>query len=147
MTRRGRIADLWFRALSRAHSLLLRLGGWRLGARVAGMTIVELRTIGRRSGRRRTVILSAPIVDGERVVLVASKGGDDRDPAWYRNLIAHPLVELSIGETTRAMIARPADTAERAELWPKVVASYGGYATYQQRTKREIPLVICEPHE
>jgi deazaflavin-dependent oxidoreductase (nitroreductase family) len=147
MTRRGRFADFWFRGLSRAHAALLKVSRWRLGAGVVGMPIVELRTIGRRSGRARSVILSAPVVDGERLVLVASKGGDDRDPAWYRNLVANPLVELTVHGMTRPMTARTADARERADLWPKVVGAYSGYAVYQRRTSREIPLVICEPRD
>ena len=147
MTRRGRFADFWFRGLSRAHAALLKVSRWRLGAGVVGMPIVELRTIGRRSGRSRTVILSSPIVDGGRFVLVASKGGDDRDPSWYRNLVANPLVELTVRGATRPMIARAANAEERANLWPKVVAAYSGYAVYQHRTSREIPLVICEPRD
>jgi deazaflavin-dependent oxidoreductase (nitroreductase family) len=145
MTRRGRFFDIWLATVSRAHALLLRLSRWHLGAGIAGMPVVELRTIGRRSGRPRPVILSAPIIDGERVVLVASKGGDDRDPAWYRNLVANPSVDLTVRGTTRPMTARPADPTERAELWPRVVAAYWGYAVYQRRTSRQIPLVICEP--
>lgn len=145
MTRRGRFADLGFRALSRTHASLLKLSRWHLAAGVAGMPIVELRTIGRRSGRPRAVILSAPLVDGERLVLVASKGGDDRDPAWYRNLVVNPFVEITVHGTTRPMTARTADDGERAELWPKIVDAYDGYAVYQHRTSRRIPLVICEP--
>jgi len=144
MTRRGRFADFRFRGLSRAHAALLKLSRWRLGAGIAGMPVVELRTIGRRSGRLRAVILSAPVIDGDRVVLVASKGGDDRDPAWYRNLVANPSVDLTVHGARRAMTARPADAAERAELWPRVVGVYSGYAAYQRRTSRQIPLVICE---
>lgn len=147
MTRRGRFADLWFRWVSRSHAALLTLSGWRLGAAVAGMPIVELRTTGRRSGRPRTVVLTAPVIADERVVLVASRGGDDRDPAWYRNLVANPSVELTVRRVTRPMTARTADAGERAELWPKVVSAYRGYAAYQRRTTREIPLVICEPRD
>jgi len=145
MTRRGRFADVWFRAMSRAHAALLRLSRWHVGAGIVGMPVVMLRTTGRRSGRVRDVVLSSPIVDGDRVVLVASKGGDDRDPEWYRNLVAQPAVELTLRGVTRAMTARTADAAERAELWPRVVARYSGYAGYQRRTSREIPLVVCEP--
>lgn len=145
MTRRGRIADLRFRATSRAHATVLRLTGWHVGAGVGGMPVVVLRTTGRRSGRPREVVLSSPIVDGDRVVLVASKGGDDRDPEWYRNLVADPSVELTLHGVRRRMIARTADAAERAELWPRVVAGFAGYAAYQRRTTRQIPLVICEP--
>jgi deazaflavin-dependent oxidoreductase (nitroreductase family) len=147
MTRRGRFADFSSRGVSRAHAALLKVSRWRLGAEVVGMPIVELRTIGRRSGRPRAVILSAPVVDGERLVLVASKGGDDRNPAWYDNLVANPSVDLTVHGTTRPMTARPADAEERAELWPRVVAAYQGYAAYQRRTSREIPLVICEPRD
>jgi deazaflavin-dependent oxidoreductase (nitroreductase family) len=145
MSRRGRFADFRLRRLSRAHALLLRATGWRMGAGLVGMPVVVLATTGRRSGRRRTVVLSAPVVDGARVVLVASKGGDDRDPEWYRNLVAHPSVELTIGGVARRMTARTAGADERAELWPRVIAAYHGYAVYQRRTTREIPLVICEP--
>ena len=90
MTRRGPIADTWFRAASSAHAALLRLSRWRLGAGIVGTPVVLLRTTGRRSGRPREVVLSSPVIDGERVVLVASKGGDDLDPDWYRNLYRHP---------------------------------------------------------
>jgi deazaflavin-dependent oxidoreductase (nitroreductase family) len=78
-------------------------------------------------------------------VLVASKGGDDRDPDWYRNLLAHPEIELTMAGRRRPMRARRASPAEKAELWPQVVAAYHGYAGYQRRTERDIPLVICEP--
>jgi deazaflavin-dependent oxidoreductase (nitroreductase family) len=145
MTRRGRFADVRFRAVSRTHAAILKLSRWRLGASVVGMPVVVLRTIGRSSGRARTVVLSAPVVDGDRIVLVASKGGDDRDPDWYRNLVADPSVELTMHGVTRSMLARTAEPAERAELWASVVAANPGYAGYQRRTNREIPLVICEP--
>lgn len=147
MTRFGRVSGVGFRALSALHAGVLALTGWRVAARVAGMPIVELRTIGRRSGRVRMVVLSAPIVNGDAIVLVASKGGDDRHPAWYRNLVAHPDVELTVGESTRRMRARIANPDERAVLWPQVIAAYRGYGAYQRRTEREIPLVICEPSE
>jgi len=90
-------------------------------------------------------MLTAPVVDGDRVVLVASKGGDDRAPDWYRNLLAQPEIELTMAGQRRPMRARRASPAEKAELWPRVVAAYSGYAGYQRRTERDIPLVICEP--
>lgn len=145
MTHRGRFADFWFRALSRSHAMLLKLSRWRLAAGSFGMPVLEVRTIGRRSGRPRPVTLSAPVIDGDRVVLVASKGGDDRHPAWYRNLVADPRIEVTLHGSTRPMLARTADAEERALLWPKVVAANQAYAGYQRRTRREIPVVICEP--
>ena len=127
------------------HRGLLALSGGRLGTTVMGMPSVELHVTGRTSGRRRSVMLTAPIYEPDRVVLVASKGGDDRHPDWYRNLVANPDVELTAGGTTRPMRAHTADDTERAELWPRIVAVYRGYADYQQRTDREIPVVVLVP--
>ena len=127
------------------HRSLSAASGGRLGTTVMGMTAVELHVIGRASGRRRSVMLTAPIYEPERVVLVASKGGDDRHPEWYRNLVAQPDVELTVGGTTRPMRAHTADATERAELWPRIVAAYRGYAGYQRRTDREIPVVVLVP--
>ena len=143
MARRGRAADLGFRLLSAFHRGVLAVVGWRVAARIAGMPIVELRTIGRRSGAPRTVVLSAPVDEPERLVLVASRGGDDRQPGWYLNLVARPEVEVTRRGARTAMVARTATPEERAELWPRIVAAYAGYAEYQRRTTREIPLVIC----
>ena len=86
-------------------------------------------------------------MDDGKVVLVASKGGDDRDPEWYRNLVVNPDVEIRVISTgeTRSLRARPATAEEKAELWPTIVAAYKGYAGYQKKTSRDIPVVICEP--
>ena len=147
MTSGRRLADVRFRALSRFHHAVLVVTGWRVAARVAGMQIVELHVVGRRSGRPRMVVLSAPIAEPARIVLVASRGGDDRHPEWYRNLVVHPEVDLTVGGRTRAMIARTAVGDERAELWRRVVGAYRGYEAYQRRTNRQIPVVVCEPRE
>jgi len=76
---------------------------------------------------------------------VASKGGDDRDPEWYRNLMARPDAELTVDGQRRLVRARQATAEEKAELWPRVIAAYRGYAGYQRRTERDIPLVLCDP--
>jgi deazaflavin-dependent oxidoreductase (nitroreductase family) len=83
-------------------------------------------------------MLAAPIVEDGRLVLVASSGGDDRQPAWYRNLNANPQVRVTITGSTRTMIARTATDQERAQLWPQITARYQGYARYQQQTERPI---------
>lgn len=127
------------------HRAALRATGGRLGTKVFGMPAVELHTTGRKSGQRRSVMLTAPILEPGRVVLVASKGGDDRHPDWYRNLVDQPDVEITQDGDTKPMRARTADPAEKAELWPTIVAAYKGYAGYQRRTDRDIPVVICEP--
>ena len=78
-------------------------------------------------------------------MLVASFGGDDRHPAWYLNLRANPVVRATIAGSTRAMIARTATEEERAELWPRITSVFEGYARYQARADRQIPVVILEP--
>ncbi|HEY2444008.1 MAG TPA: nitroreductase family deazaflavin-dependent oxidoreductase, partial [Streptosporangiaceae bacterium] len=131
--------------MSRLHQTILHLTGGRVLSSAFGMPAVELHTVGRKSGQPRTTMLTAPVIDGDRVVLVASKGGDDRDPDWYRNLIAQPEIELTMAGQRRPMRARQATAEEKAELWPRIVAAYKGYGGYQNRTSRDIPVVICEP--
>jgi len=139
------LADIGLKAMSQAHRAIVHLTGGQVLGSVLGMPVVELHTVGRKSGLPRSTMLTAPVVDGDRVVLVASKGGDDRDPDWYRNLLSHPEIELTMAGRRRAMRARRASPQEKAQLWPRVVAAYRGYAGYQRRTERDIPLVICEP--
>lgn len=139
------LADIGFKTMSRVHRAIVHFSGGRVLGSAFGMPAVELHTVGRKSGRPRSTMLTAPVVDGDRVVLVASKGGDDRDPDWYRNLVAHPDIELTMAGRRLPMRARRASPEEKAELWPRVVAAYQGYGGYQRRSKRDIPLVICEP--
>jgi deazaflavin-dependent oxidoreductase (nitroreductase family) len=131
--------------MSSTHRAVLRLSGGRVLGTAFGMPVVELRTIGRTTGQTRTTVLTSPIDDETRVVLVASKGGDARDPQWYGNLLAHPDVEILIEGISRQLRARVASEPERAELWPQIVAVYKGYGGYQEKTERTIPVVICEP--
>jgi deazaflavin-dependent oxidoreductase (nitroreductase family) len=138
------LADIGLKTMSRVHRAVLHLSGGQLLGSAFGMPVVELHTVGRKSGLPRSTMLTAPVTDGDQVVLVASKGGDDRDPDWYRNLMAHPEVELTMAGQRRPMLARRASAAEKAELWPRVVAAYRGYGSYQRRTERDIPLVILE---
>ena len=139
------VTDLVTKLMNVTHKVALKATGGRLGKQVFGMPAVELHTTGRKSGQRRSVMLTAPIHEPERVVLIASKGGDDRHPDWYHNVVAQPDVEISEKGETRAMRARTATAAEKAELWPTIVAAYKGYAGYQKRTDRDIPVVILEP--
>ena len=145
MGAREQLTDVFLKGMNQFHRTMMTMTGGRWGDRVAGMTTVELHTTGRTSGRRRSVMLTAPVYEPGRVVLVASKGGDERDPEWYRNLVADPDVELTVGGATEAMTARTATDAERAELWPRIVKASANYAGYQQRTSRQIPVVIVEP--
>lgn len=79
-------------------------------------------------------------------MIVASRGGDDHHPAWFLNLREHPDVEVRMqGKPKQSMRARVATPQERTRLWPRVTATYKGYAGYQEKTGREIPLVLLEP--
>jgi len=111
------------------------------------MPVVILTTTGHRSGRKRRTMLTAPVIDGECVVLVASYGGHSHNPHWFQNLLVRPEVELAVkGRPERPMRARVADREERTELWLRVVSAYAGYERYQLRTERLIPLVVLEPY-
>jgi len=142
-----KILDVGAWMLENGHRTLLKLSGGRFPRTVMGMQPVELHTIGRTSGQRRSTMLTAPICEDHRVVLIASKGGHQDHPDWYKNLVAHPDVELTIDDRTLPMRARTASGDERASLWSKVVAVYKGYEVYQGNTDRDIPVVICEPVE
>lgn len=140
-----RVVDAGFRALNGLHRGVLRVTGGRIGGRAFGMEVVELETVGRRSGRTHVATLTVPVADGDTLVLVASKGGDDRDPDWLRNLIAEPRVVVRRRAGRVEMTARVASAEERAALWPRVVAAYRHYASYQRRSAREIPIVLVTP--
>ena len=131
--------------LETSHRTLLCVTGGRFPKRLGGMETLELHTIGRTSGQRRSTLLTAPISDDRRVIVVASKGGHDEHPDWYKNLAANPEVEITRDGETRKMRARTASAEEKAELWPQIVKVYSGYAGYQKRSERDIPVVICEP--
>jgi deazaflavin-dependent oxidoreductase (nitroreductase family) len=137
--------DAFYKAGTRIHLALFDLSKGRLLGKVYGMPCIELFTTGRMSGKERATMLTVPIVEGDRLVLVASFGGDDRHPAWYLNLQANPRVRVTMAGSTHTMIARTATGEERAELWPRITSAYGGYARYQKRTERQIPVVILEP--
>ncbi|MET8851977.1 nitroreductase/quinone reductase family protein [Amycolatopsis sp. NPDC004625] len=138
-------SDLALKTMNAVHRGLIKLTGGRIGWQVA-MPVLELTTVGRKSGQPRTVLLTSPHQEGDAHVVVASRGGDDVHPAWFLNLRDNPDVEVSIkGGPKQPMRARVADADERARLWPKITADFKNYAQYQTRTEREIPLVFLEP--
>src|ERR1700679_1757322 len=144
MTVRRTMIDAGFKALNTSHRTILRLSGGRFLQSGFGMPVVELRTIGRKTGQPRVTLLTSPLHDDDRVVLVASKGGDESDPQWYRNLTVNPDVEILIDGQPRKPRPRTASPDERATLWPQIVAVYKGYGDYQGKTARAIPVIICE---
>ncbi len=131
--------------LMKGHTAIYRATGGRIGHRFPGAPpMLLLEHEGAKSGTRRTTPL-VYISDGRDVVVVASKGGHPRHPAWFHNLRANPDTAIQIGSEVRDVRARVASPEERERLWPRAVETYSGYRGYQQRTGREIPLVILEP--
>lgn len=145
MARSDRLIEAGAWLLETSHRVLLTLTGGRFPKTIVGMKTLELHTSGRTSGKRYTTLLTAPLYEPDRLVVVASKGGHTDHPDWYKNLLANPDVEVTVDGRTVTMHARTATPEEKAELWPRVVKVYKGYAGYQRNTDRDIPLVICEP--
>jgi deazaflavin-dependent oxidoreductase (nitroreductase family) len=137
--------DVLYRYGTRLHKVLYSATGGKLFHRGRGMPMVKLTTVGRRSGQPRTIMATTPLVMGDSLVLIASFGGDDREPQWCQNIRENGDVEVTLESRTRKMRAHVATTEERAELWPKVVAAHSFYGEYQKKTEREIPVVIFDP--
>jgi len=123
---------------------LYRGTGGKVGGKFKGAPILLLTTQGRKSGKPRVTPLMY-VRDGDALVLVASSGGSPQHPSWFLNLRDRPDVEVQIGKETERQRARVATPEERERLWPRAVEMYGGYAGYQTKTSREIPLVVLEP--
>jgi deazaflavin-dependent oxidoreductase (nitroreductase family) len=139
-------SDFVLKTMNTVHRTLLKVSGNHLGKDFSGMPALELTTIGRKSGQPRSVMLTAPLTEGDAMVVVASRGGDDVHPAWFLNLRDNPAVEVALpGQAKRAMHARTATADERARMWPLITADHKNYAGYQKKTDREIPLVLLEP--
>jgi len=130
--------------MGRWHVRLFRATRGLVGRRADGLDMLLLTTRGRRSGALRTTPLPY-FRDAGRLVVVASSGGSDRDPAWLRNLDAEPAVSVELGASPVAAHARRARPAERARLWATITHAHPRYRAYQQKTSREIPLVVLEP--
>jgi|GEM_PF-226567 len=141
-------SDRFFRAMNLAHRLLLRLTRGKLGWTASRMLVLELTTTGRRTGLPRSTLLTAPITEGDHLVVVASRGGDPKHPAWFLNLRDEPRVMVAAGgRPPMPMIAHIAAGTERDRLWPLITRDHPNYARYQARTAREIPVVVLVPRQ
>ena len=129
---------------TRLHVAAYRRGGGRLVGTWQGAPVLLLDHVGRRSGTHRTTPLLY-LEDGQDLVLVASRGGSHAPPAWWLNLEASPSTTVQVGSRRREVVARTASAEEKQRLWPRLVAMYPEYETYQRRTDREIPVVVLEP--
>jgi deazaflavin-dependent oxidoreductase (nitroreductase family) len=130
--------------IAKLHVPLYRATWGILGGRVDGLDILLLTTLGKKTGLLRTVPLPY-FRDGERYVLIASFGGNSKNPAWYNNLQAQPEVELQVGRKRMKACAKVADGAERERIWSRVTHDFPRYLRYQAQTARLIPVVVLEP--
>lgn len=131
---------------SRAHVAVYQRTNGKLGAQLLWFPAALLTTTGRKSGESRTTATLC-LRDGERVVLPASFGGRDGNPAWYLNLKANPAVRVQVRDQHLSMTARDATGEERRRYWPVLVKMYPPYKGYRDATDRVIPLVVCEPDQ
>ncbi|TDY06522.1 deazaflavin-dependent oxidoreductase (nitroreductase family) [Mycolicibacterium litorale] len=137
-------ADFFIKWMSRGNTLLYKATGGRVGGTFGKAPVALLTTMGRKTGEPRV----SPLLflrDGDRVILVASRGGSDKHPMWYLNLRANPKVQVQIKDEVLALTARAATEEERAHYWPKLTAMYPNFDDYQSWTDRVIPIVVCEP--
>jgi len=116
----------------------------KVGGNFAGRPMLLLHTVGRRSGQTRV----NPVVFrrvGDAYAVFASKGGAPTNPDWYHNLLAEPRVRAEIGDATVDLVARVASVDERDPIWAAQKADMPGFADYERRTTRQIPVVLLEP--
>jgi len=118
----------------------------REGNLLRGKPVIVLTSVGASSGKLRKTALMRIEHDG-RYAVVASKGGAPEHPAWYRNLVAHPHVELQDGAVKKDYLAHEASGAERAEWWARALETWPAYASYQTKTDRLIPVFVLTPME
>ena len=135
---------LLIRAASDINRCLYRATGGVIGGRFGKIDILLLTTIGRKTGRKRTAPLLY-IKDSEDFVVIASNGGDHRNPGWWVNLRTDPRGRVQVGWAKTNVTARKATPEEKSRLWPRITAVYPGYDEYTTRTTREIPVVILTP--
>lgn len=134
----------WLLALiTRIQRFLYRKTDGAIGARFFGARMLLLTHVGRRTGHQRITPLLY-VEDGDRWVLAASNAGDDHHPAWWLNLEAHSRARIQIRDQHHDVVARRAEPEESERLWQLLQASYGSFASYRERARREIPVVVLE---
>lgn len=134
---------------TRTHTLdgfILKLtGGKHTLTELLGWNIVQITTIGAKTGNKHTSILVA-VMDGDKVALIGSNFGRQHNPGWYYNLKKHPECEIKLNNITGRYRARETQGTERETYWQKAVSLYAGYGKYQERAShRRIPVILLEP--
>ena len=141
--RLGSNKHVW-NAMVRFNVVAYRLTGGRVGGKLGQAPILLLHHVGRKTGEEHTSPLIY-IEDGDDLVIVASKGGAPKDPLWWPNLEANPRTTVQVGSERREVVARRASAEEKRRLWPRLNEVWPDYERYQQRTERDIPVVILSP--
>ena len=136
--------DSFMKLANTLHRALIKVSAGKRGWDFYGMPVIKLTTIGRVSGKDRSVMLTSPVKSDGDICLVASKGGDDRHPEWYLNLLRDPRVKVEVPSGTKSMIATIAEGDERESLWNQIVSDFPNYGAYQEKTDREIPVIILK---
>lgn len=126
------------------HTFFYRNTNGAIGGSMVNCPVLLLTTTGRKTNKKRTVPLLY-LADGDRVVLVASNGGATKHPTWWLNLQANPEAEIQVRKLKQRVWAKQSSIEEKERLWPLLTAMYPGYKSYQERTNREIPVVILHP--
>lgn len=132
-------------AMSRLHVWLYRISGGRIGGRMFNAPVILLTTTGRKTGKQRTIPLLYLDVGDSTYAIVASYGGADKSPAWAVNLLATPRAQIQIGARILNVDASALAAQRKSELWPRLVAMYPDYQVYQDRTSRDIPVILLTP--
>lgn len=122
-----------------------RTNAGQVGGNFAGAPLLLLHTTGARSGQERINPMMYQDLGDGRLAVFASKAGQPTNPDWYHNLRAHPEVTAEIGTGTRSFTARVAPDEEREPIWSKQKQDYPGFADYEAKTDRQIPVVILDP--
>jgi deazaflavin-dependent oxidoreductase (nitroreductase family) len=121
-----------------------RANAGKVGGQFEGAPLLLLHTVGARTGQPRVnPMMYRPVPGGYAVF--ASKGGGPVNPDWYHNLLAHPRVTAEIGTETADFLARVAEGEERERIWAAQKAAYPGFADYERKTTRQIPVIVLEP--
>ena len=121
-----------------------RTNSGKVGGPFAGKTLLLLHTVGAKSGQER-INPVAYVTDGDRLVIIASKGGAPTHPDWYHNILAHPLVTVEVGTEQFQAQAALAPEPERTRLYSKMVEMMPGFAEYERKTTRVIPVITLTP--
>jgi deazaflavin-dependent oxidoreductase (nitroreductase family) len=126
------------------YTFLYRLSGGAIGGKMMGMPVLLLNSTGRKTGKQRTTPVSY-FRDGDSYVVTASNGGADRHPGWFYNLRSNPEMTIQVMAENLKVVAEQASPEERSRLWAKLIQLAPGFAQYQQKSSREIPMFILRP--